>query len=861
MPAGRRAVGFVVAVSLVAVLLAPAGEVRAQGTDILSVGQQGEMKTRNFLTALAWEDPHTMSVLARVYDTAVQRDPSTGEIVPRLAVGIDGNGNGLLDPAEAGRFAPSAGARDVTVFYNFTPATFHDGVPLDAMDVLFSYHVLAMQPMTSGPLRVLMGSNYTTTRWLWVLPVDDGDGDPDTAALRFTLQFTYGNFPWSTLGIPVLPRHIWEGTGGGRHADFGIAIYPEADPRRGQGVPPSETTYKPFDLVAATGWQLTDADVIGSGHFRFGTWSFGLYVRLDANLEYAFGRPKVDEILFKVYRTTQLGVLALMAGEIDLWFAPLPPEFVPDLMTDPDIAIVNATDVLPITFEFNMRRVPFGYATYPPVDPRADDIGLPFRQAFAHLIDAQTVLRSLLQDNGFMARGMVSPADTVWYNATLPVYQYNPAMAAAILDNQGWVDTNGDGWRDFPRIGSAQIDILSPQADYDPIRASIGAMAAAAARSIRMNVGSWPTSFGAIEQAVLARDFDIVLLGGPDQHAYDPWTLSRGDPDYLLDLFHSTNAAAGRNHAGFQDVQFDSEAEAARAAPDLANRTWHVGFEQGILAERLPVIPTVYRNLTWAYRVDRFQGWLLVGTTLFNYWTLQGLHIPHPPVILLNYPQNGSRIRRGTAINLDVVDADLASVTYTVDSGPPATLPAPYDVDTSSWADGSHTLAVTARDAIGDETRASYGFVTDGTPPDVVAREPSGDAVALNTTIRVRFSESVNRLSAERAFSLTDGTTTWDEDDGTFTWAANSTSFVFTPATPLSEGRTYTVRLASNLTDIVGNPMAGDDVWGFSTPRPLAAQVLPWIAGAVAVAAALAAAVLLVRRRRREKPGPGTGSP
>src|SRR3990170_4426643 len=170
--AGRRgALGFVVAVSLVAVLLAPAGEIRAQGPDILSVGQPDQMKTRNFLAPGAWEDPHTMSVLARVYDTPVQRDPSTGEIVPRLAVGIDGNGNGILDPAEVGRFAPSAGARDITVFYDFTPATFHDGVPLGIMDVLFSYHVLAMQPITSGPIRVLMGSNYTTTHWLWVLPV------------------------------------------------------------------------------------------------------------------------------------------------------------------------------------------------------------------------------------------------------------------------------------------------------------------------------------------------------------------------------------------------------------------------------------------------------------------------------------------------------------------------------------------------------------------------------------------------------------------------------------------------------------------------------------------------------------------
>ncbi len=733
MQARRGVLGLVAAVSLVAVLLAPAGGVRGQGTNVLDVGAQDQMKTLNILTPLAWEDSFTMTVLARVYDTPVQRDPnaSSGAIVPRLAVGIDENGNGMLDPSEVGRFAIPPGARDITVFYNFAPATFHDGVAVDIMDVLFSYHVLAMQAITSAPVRVLMGANYSTTHWLWVLPVDDHDNNPATAALHFTLQFTYLNFPWSTLGIPILPRHVWEGTGNpaGHHADFGIAVYPESDPRRGQGVSPSETMYTPFDIAAASSWMPSDADVVGSGHFRFNTWQFGQFARLDANLAYAFGRPKIDEIVFKIYRTTQLGVLALQSGDIDLYLWNLPPEFVPPLLNNPVIGLATSADLLPVAVEFNMRRQPFGYSMYPPPPgqdrepPGGVDIGYAFREAFAHLIDKQTIVRTLLQDYGTVADSMVVPLNTTWYNGSLPQYDYNPALAASIFDNQGWTVDPATGWRTFPRLGESQIRILTPQADFDPIRASAGAMIAAAARSIGVNAVSVPTAFGAIINDIDARDFDMVLLGGPDQHGYDPWTLSRGDPDYLLDLFHSTNAAAGLNYEGFYDAAFDAEAESARASPDVASRAVDVKYEQGILADRLPVIPLVYRTLIWAYRSDRFQGWVLVGTTLFNYWSLQGLEavppppVPTPPTITLVSPPSGATIPRGTVIDLEIADSDAFTANYSVDGGAPAILPAPYDISTASWSIGEHTLLVAAQDVNASTTTRAYTFTVFEPPP------------------------------------------------------------------------------------------------------------------------------------------------
>ena len=177
---------------------------------------------------------------------------------------------------------------------------------------------------------------------------------------------------------------------------------------------------------------------------------------------------------------------------------------------------------------FNMRRLPFRYNTYPPAD-RMADVGLPFREAMQHLVDRATIVHTLLQDQGSIADGMIAPTNNGWHNTSLPAYAYDTAQAALILDNAGWTKTGsgycaGDGTncRSFPRLGTSQFEITTPQADYDPIMASAGAIVAAAGRSIGINVVSKPTPFGTIVDAMGARGFDMAIMGAPEVHPTHP---------------------------------------------------------------------------------------------------------------------------------------------------------------------------------------------------------------------------------------------------------------------------------------------------------------------------------------------------
>lgn len=718
-------VGILLAVPFYATTALASGDTK-QGELIFTVGGQDQMKTRNWLPAIA-NDVWTSDVLGRVYDTVGQTHPVTDALVPYIIKGVDDDGDGTFQRSEKGDFLkapcpapcadPVAWRRNITAYYDFNGVRFHDGVQATIGDVMFNYVFQSYNARFNTDSRVLWddpnaaafpANHHMNIEWIgcgatfaWegtaALP-----GDPNLrCGLRFYLQDDFALFYRSTLaGLTLFPRHEFEQTGAGRHADWGYAIYPEnwgVASLRLQGVPSGETAIAPINYPAAEAWQMVDADVIGTGPFKFVTWQFGQFARVDKNPDFFWGvdntkqptdagyvldvdlptyihQPFIDEILFKIYRTTQLGVLALNSGEIDFYHWNVPPEFVPDLLNQPNVRVWSNAEPGFFYLSYNMRRQPFGYTTYPPVDARVDDTGLALRQAIAHLIDKQTIVRVLLQNYGVIADGVVSPANSFWYNASLPKYPYNPAQAAQILDAQGWADPgppgqcadDGTGCRSLPVIGNRLIEILTPQADYDPIRASAGAMIAAAAKSVGLNMKSVPTAFGAIIQRIDARDFDMFILG---------WRIGGTDPDYMFSFFHSTNAAAGQNYPGFYDTQFDNVMGASRKELDESLRQQQIKEAQGILSERLPYDVLYYRTNIEAQREDRYVNFTVSSGTIWTYYSLLGIRAP-TRFFIRAVTQLPSAISAGTstAVTTTVRDQDSvavngATVTLVADAG------------------------------------------------------------------------------------------------------------------------------------------------------------------------------------------------
>ncbi|MFQ6128504.1 MAG: ABC transporter substrate-binding protein [Thermoplasmata archaeon] len=660
---------------------------------ILRVGAQDDTKTLNYLGYAHSPDVWTSNVLAPVYEGVGQEDPATEEPIPYLLKGIDADGNGIFDLDEYGVYKKESEPLEVTAYYDFNGVYSHDGVQMTMHDLLFGYHVDALIPTTITLDVVkdrggLPGTNYTTTHWLHIYPAEDvwdgaipvGSNASLTFALHFSQKTTYANFVRYTLnGGFVFPRHIWEGTGKicldatdgvcnnwkkNIHGDFGNAY----DETTHNGIPAGDR--RAFKMDDAKVWLLSDDEVIGSGAFEFDNWQPGASVRLSRYENYKadvldcekeggvcqgnffsyMHKPTITGMLFKIYKTAQTAVFALQAGEIDVVSWSVPPEFVGGLLVDPNVGIYTTAEKGFFYLSYNMRMSPFGY---PDNDPAQGDHGLWLRKAIAHVIDKKTIVTTLLQNFGVAGDQPVSPALVRWYNPVIKKYDFDLDMANQILDDHYTIGGFGLGYgpnnyRNLPTIGDRQIDILCPQADYDPIRASACEMIASNMRDVGINAHAKLMAFGEIVERLNNRDMELWVLG---------WRIGSDPPDYYHAFFYSGNAPEGQNFEGFQNQTFDTLITDARAELDPDVQADLIRQCTEILADAVPYDVLYFRTNIEAYRSDRFENWTVGRAgSIFggSFWSRIGIHPPSPDALTTSPPLTWSSLASSSTAEVKV---------------------------------------------------------------------------------------------------------------------------------------------------------------------------------------------------------------
>ncbi len=547
-------------------------DVRTSSEIILKVAFQDDIKDLNVLAA---NDIWSRKALDCIYDRLVRFHPSEGS-QPCIA------SNWNIDTDDYKNFT----------IYLRNDARWHDGHPLTADDIIFTYQLLSGLQKYRGDIRCLIQSNGT----IGVYKVNDYE-------LKFVLNTTYVPFLEVTLGIPLLPMHIWN------RFDNGDGTY---------------------DYSAAVNWCPDNNEVIGCGPFKFEKWTPGQYVKLSTFQNY-FQTPYIDGILFKIYKTSNSAVMALKSGNVDYIAWSIPPDFIPDLMRSDEIDVFSNPNPSFSYLGFNMRKPDFGY------NSTGIDTGEPFRKAVAHCVDKKTCVTTLLQNFGMIANGPINPANTLWYNDSLPIYPPNVDEAKLILYNAGIIDSDGDGWRELPTLGDSYFEILTPPADYDPIRSAAGLMIATQMRAAGLNVLLRPTAFGEILRRIDARDIDL--------HISD-YNIMIDDPYYLYDLYHTKGRL---NYQGYNSTQFDNLIERANKEVNVTKRVDLIKWCQGIVMNDLPIIPIYYKQSIEAYRRDRFIGWTTQYGTIFNYWSLINIHKPPTDQLYSSISTTSAVISNGTA--------------------------------------------------------------------------------------------------------------------------------------------------------------------------------------------------------------------
>lgn len=264
---------------------------------------------------------------------------------------------------------------------------FHDGEPMTAADVIFTY------------TRYKAARVYDPVFHRYFQNIEQVSAlDPQT--VRIIMKSPIEAFPNRLATLPILPRH-----------------------QMGPG------------LFADAGAHLETTRPIGLGPYRVASWPVHDMVTLEANETWHQGRANLDRVVYRFYPTSESLQAAFIMREVDLIEVERDGTL-KDLKrarSDAKIqAIVPGSRAFSAVF-YNHRH------------PLLSDSAI--RRALTYATDRQRILEEVLvRGAGVLAQGPIHP-DFEFKGGDMG-FDFRPREALELLRLQGWGDGDGDGFLD-----------------------------------------------------------------------------------------------------------------------------------------------------------------------------------------------------------------------------------------------------------------------------------------------------------------------------------------------------------------------------------------------------------------------------
>lgn len=330
---------------------------------------------------------------------------------------------------------------------------------------------------------------------------------------------------------------------------------------------PALTAVLPKHIFAGTDIAANPANekLIGTGPFRYAEHKAGEYYRLVKNDAYwGEGQPLLDEIVYRVLPDRAAAAGALEAEEIDLTaFSAVPLADLARISKVPGLTVIDKgyeALTYQLVVEINHRRKEL-----------AD---LKVRQAIAHAIDRDFVVKTVFLGYAKTATGPVPRYDGQFYTGDVAAYPFDVAKANALLDEAGY-GRGPDGTRFALKLLPAPYFNETKQfGDY--LRQALAAVGIDA-RIVNNDA--------AAHQKAVYTDHDFDLAIAP--------TVYRGDPAISTTILVESGIPAGvpfSNQGGYANAQLDALiAEAARTIDEKQRTALYHRFQQMVTAD-LPLI-------------------------------------------------------------------------------------------------------------------------------------------------------------------------------------------------------------------------------------------------------------------------------
>jgi len=417
-------------------------------------------------------------------------------------------------------------------------ATWHDGVPFRASDVWFSInYTLNKQPWGMNDAKFMLEIANVSM--------------PDEYTIVIEMKSNYANLLNNVrIGLVVFPEHIY------RYVN---------DPMT-YGLPDSEKN--------AT---------IGTGPYKVVSLdTTARLLKFTVNNDYYGGIPSVKNITVRFYSNADSMILALMNGEIDTvfgWGSGVSYYYVPQILETENLKIALNPSLGVNALNFNNNKAPFDNYT--------------LRLAVSYALDYVS-LRDIIQGGyGQTPNAGILPEDFPNYIATKSLIT-DTAKAKALLTALGYIDIDGDGYREYPNgtkfqpqllLSSSTTWVRSAEIIEDNLQ-SVGI-------DVKLKVVT--TGFAAEKKK---RQYDMVL-SGTSQAGTFAWE------SYYTTV---TDGNAGLGDAQVFDAEFQALIAKLRSASTDEEMATAAAEIQQYYADNLPSLALYWSQIIQPYN-EKYEGY------------------------------------------------------------------------------------------------------------------------------------------------------------------------------------------------------------------------------------------------------------
>ncbi|KPF51329.1 bicyclomycin resistance protein [beta proteobacterium AAP121] len=358
---------------------------------------------------------------------------------------------------------------------------------------------------------------------------------------------------------------------------------------------------------------------VGTGPFKLGRWVRSSRIELERNplhqhsvhdeqpnaddtagqaiAQQMRGRklPMLDRVEVAIIEEAQPRWLAFLNGELDiLW---VPPEFItraaPNNRLAPNLAkqgVQMRQLVMPIT-----RHVYFGME-HPMVGGLAPE-KVALRRAVGLAYDVQREIE-LVRHGQMVAAQAPIPPGVSGYDPKLrsEMGTHDPARAKALLDLYGYIDRDGDGWRENPDGSPLELELTTePTQLARQLQGLWQKSLKAVGVKISFRIGAWPENIKASRAGKL-----MMWTTG--------WSAAIPDGTYFMDLLYGPNKGQS-NASRFNLPAFNALHERQRQLPDGPERDALVQQGMKIALAYMPYKASGHDIQTWVMQ-PRVQGYM-----------------------------------------------------------------------------------------------------------------------------------------------------------------------------------------------------------------------------------------------------------